>query len=178
MIFTVLYSSGLFENNKYRDTLLYSIGAFIYAIIHYFLFSMNNNASVQRYRYLLYLFVLGDMLYTAKFYLKKPQQLPKSSPIIEEVPEPQQKNHNMSVSHTNALSIKNTPHSTESNIKHNNSKETKSNVSIPVYTSVKNDTVKQDVIEKPNNGFSMEVSKQNEEMPTYKTNEKEETHQT
>ena len=70
MIYTLLYSSKLLNNNKYRNTLIYAIGTIFYTIIHWLLFSTigNNNIYIQKYRYLLYFIVAGDLVYVGNKY--------------------------------------------------------------------------------------------------------------
>jgi len=70
MIYSLLYSSKLFNENKYRNTIIYTIGTIFYTIIHWLLFSSigNNNVYIQKYRYALYFIVAGDLVYVGSKY--------------------------------------------------------------------------------------------------------------
>lgn len=99
MIFTLLYSSHILVENKYRNTYLYFIGSILYVVIHWLLFSSigTKYALIQKYKNIFYAIVVCDMTYIGyryKMYKKiseeeQEKNKQKASPVIEQINEEQ-----------------------------------------------------------------------------------------
>jgi hypothetical protein len=96
MIFTLLYSTSLLRENVHRNVYLYAFGVVMYVVIHWLLFSSigDKYEKIQKYRYLLYLVITGDIMFVktkydfdAKTNRTNQQKNYDNSPIIEEINE-------------------------------------------------------------------------------------------
>jgi hypothetical protein len=139
MIYSLLYSSKLFNENKYRNTIIYTIGTIFYTIIHWLLFSSigNNNVYIQKYRYALYFLVAGDLIYVGSKYKESWTSAnivkPVTQPIIEKI------GKNVECIDGKCV-LKKPIHKKELEPKgENKNVEEKSDVSLPVY---KNNSIK------------------------------------
>lgn len=70
MILTLLYKSPLLRDNVHRNTLLFIVGAIIYVVIHWMLFSqiLGDNELVKKYRNHLYPIMAADIIFVASKY--------------------------------------------------------------------------------------------------------------
>lgn len=75
MIFTFLFYTFLNKNdtqsfNRHKMIYYYSIGAILYIILHWLLFSSlgNNNELIKKYRYLIYIIFAMDISFTSYKY--------------------------------------------------------------------------------------------------------------
>lgn len=70
MIFTLLYSSKILHNNKHRNIYIYTIGALLYAAIHWILYSSIGDSfpMIVKGRKLLYALAAIDIMYVGKKY--------------------------------------------------------------------------------------------------------------
>lgn len=194
MIYSLLYSSPLFEQNKHRNIYLYSIGTILYAIVHGILYSTigEKYTFIRKYRSAIYLIALGDLAFVKRNYdlanasTDKQHKMHQHKPIIEEVYEQHEqreqqvqneeikKDHPKQLKSVSLVDHEQTKQGTQNNI-FPQKQDTSSNNSIPVYQT--NDpiipeytpTIKQNIIVPPK-----ETEPISQPQPTIAPNEKSE----
>jgi hypothetical protein len=145
MIFTLLYSSPLLNGNKRRNIYIYIIGALLYAIIHWLLYSpiCDQIGPINKYRKLLYVIVALDVLYVGKKYNESIVQnqinlnMDYKKPILETVSEDV---HACCNKNNNQCYLKNMPSKSISQLKHELKSDKQSCHSEYKKTELKNET--------------------------------------
>lgn len=90
MIYTALYLSPFLRGNINRNIYMYAIGTCLYAIVHCILFSSigENTELIKKYRNLLYLVLVGDLMYIKYTYNSELSQLRQQIRLNSKPPVP------------------------------------------------------------------------------------------